>query len=386
MLRHILMGVSLLALSVGIASPALGHQNSSRSFSPDADQRPIVVSASLELPLAHNDLLEADLTIDATGDRRISSYEYRWMGSTTGLIFATDSETPAVSYRSIDPDSHQTLQVRAINSDGMPSEWFDTWSGTTPPVPNLIVAGDSIASGYTRRWFTSVGQCVDADISYGSTVRASVASSLPPQWSPTYRNYAWAGAGVHAMADGGVDSCGASHGSQVEAINAAADETTWNIVVVTAGINSTNWSNVVVDLTKNTAFSFTESGDKAWCDFEVTERWNISERAAGITTAVRGISSTLRDETNADVYWTSYYPITGTKLAPGWTPIGSECDEEMSRALDRLHSTIRTGLHASVMWVDLSGSVLPTQGWAGWPHPNPDGHRIIGERVAVAID
>jgi hypothetical protein len=187
------------------------------------------------------------------------------------------------------------------------------------------------------------------------------------------------------MGDGGVDSCGVSHGSQIEAIDVAADEATWNIVVVTAGINSTNWSNVIVNLTKNTAFSFTERGDKAWCDFEVTERWNISERAAGITTAVRRISSTLREQTNADVYWTSYYPITGTKLAPGWTPIGSECDEEMSLALDRLHSTIRIGLHSSVTWVDVSGSDLPTQGWAGWPHPNADGQRIIGEQVAVAI-
>jgi hypothetical protein len=171
----------------------------------------------------------------------------------------------------------------------------------------------------------------------------------------------------------------------VEAIDAAADGTTWNIVVVTAGINSTNWSSVIVDLTKNTAFSFTDRGDKAWCEFGVSQRWNISERAPGITTAVRGISTTLRTETNADVYWTSYYGITDTKLAPGWTPIGSECDEEMSGALDRLHSAIRTGLHSSVTWVDVAGSAVSTQGWAGWPHPNDDGHRVIGQRVAATI-
>ena len=385
MRRHILIGSSLLALSVGFASPALAHQVSARTLSPDADRRPVVVSASLELPQRHNVILEADLRIDATDNDRVVRYQYRWTGTTTSPIFATDVDTPTVSYRSVDPDSRRTLQVRAINTDGMPSEWFDTWGGTTPPVPNLIVAGDSIASGYTRQWFTSAGRCVDAEASYGSTIRSRVASSLPPQWSPTYRNFAWAGAGVHAMADGGIDSCGTQHGSQVEAIGAAADDATWNIVVVTAGINSTNWSNVMIDLTKNTAFSLTERGDKAWCDFEITERWNISERAAGITTAVRGISSALRDETNADVYWTSYFPITGTKLAPGWTPIGAECDDEMTRALDRLHSTIRTGLHSSVSWVDVGGSALPTQGWAGWPHPNQEGQRVIGERVAAAI-
>jgi hypothetical protein len=187
------------------------------------------------------------------------------------------------------------------------------------------------------------------------------------------------------MVGGGVDSCGDSHGSQIDAIDAAADETTWNIVVVTAGINSTNWSNVIVDLTKNTAFSLTERGDKGWCDVGVTERWNIVERAVSITTAVRGISSTLRADTNADVFWTSYYPITNTRLAPGWTPIGSECEEEMTVAMNRLHSTIRVGLHSSVTWVDVDDIAVPTQSWAGWPHPNPDGHRIIGEQVAAAI-
>lgn len=194
MRRHFLITVSLLALSVGFVSPALGHQASGASFSPDADQRPVVESVSLELPQRHNDILEADLTINATDNGGVASYEYRWTGKTIGSILAADVDAPTVSYQSVDPESHQVLQVRAINTEGMPSDWFDAWSGTTPPVPNLIVAGDSIASGYTRQWFTSSGRCVDADASYGSTIHTRVASSLPPQWSPTYRNLAWAGA------------------------------------------------------------------------------------------------------------------------------------------------------------------------------------------------
>ncbi len=385
MRRHILITLSLLALTVVGMPSALGYVTPLGEVLPDGDERPVVVSASLALPQRHNDILEADLTIEASDNNHVVGYEYRWIGLSVGSTFGTDVESPTVSYRSVKPDSHQVLQVRAIDSNGWRSTWFHAWSGTTPPRPNLIVAGDSIASGYTRQWFTSKGTCVDANASYGSTIRTSIASSLPSQWSPMYRNVAWAGAGVHAMADGGVDSCGVSHGSQVEAIDAAADATTWNIVVVTAGINSTNWSSVIVDLTKDTAFSFTDRGDRAWCEFGVSQRWNISERAPGITTAVRGISTTLRTETNADVYWTSYYGITDTKLAPGWTPIGSECDEEMSGALDRLHSAIRTGLHSSVTWVDVDGSTVPTQGWAGWPHPNDDGHRVIGQRVAATI-
>lgn len=385
MRRHILIALSMLALSAAVAPPALAYEVVGRELLPDSNRRPVVLSAALELPQRHNDVLEADVTIDATGSRGVTGYEYRWIGLSVGLAFATDLDTPTVSYRTVRPDSHQILQVRAVDTNGLRSEWFTAWSGTTPPRPNLIVAGDSIASGYTRQWFTSEGTCVDASASYGSTVRARIASSLPPQWSPTYLNVAWPGAGVRAMANGGTDSCGDTHPSQLRSIEAAADDATWNIVIVTAGINSTNWSSVMVDLTKNTAFSFTERGDKGWCQVGMNERWNIGERAAGITSAVRGISAMLRTETNADVYWTSYYGITNTKLAPGWTPIGSECDEEMSGALDRLHSAIRAGLHGSVTWVDITDAVVPTQGWAGWPHPNTDGHQVIGDRVSAAI-
>lgn len=379
MRRHILIVVSLLALSGALAAPAFGHE-----VSPE-DTRPVVMSARLEPPQGYNAILEADLSIAASDDEGVVGYEYRWIGTTMGRVYTADVDAPTVSYRTIRPDSAYGLLVRAVDSSGQRSGWFSAWSGITPPPPNVIVAGDSIASGYTRRWFTSSGTCRDAEVSYGSTVRDHLASSLPAQWDPGYANVAWAGAGVHAMAGGGIDSCGMPHGSQLDAIAALADGTTWNIVVVTAGINSTNWSSVIVDLTKNTAFSLTERGDKEWCEVSVSERWNIGERAVGITTAVRRISSRLRAETNADVYWTSYYPITGSKLAPWWTPVGAECDDEMSGALDRLHGAIEAGLHSSVTWVDIGASSVSTQQWAGWPHPNPDGQRVIGERVAAAI-
>lgn len=385
MRRHVLILLTLLAVTIGIASPAFGSQPAARHMVPDEDQRPVVHSASIAPPQRHNDLLEVDLEVSATDEDGIAAYQYRWVGSTSSPIFTVDATGPTVSYRSVEPDSRQRLQVRAIDAGGLPSDWYDAWAGSTPPVPNLIVAGDSIASGYTRQWFTSPGTCVDADASYGRTIRTSVARSLPAQWSPTYVNVAWAGAGVHAVVNGGTDSCGVYRESQLDAIAAATDGETWNTVVVTAGINSTNWSSVIVDLTRNTAFSLTERGDRGWCEVGVRDRWNIGERADGITTAVRNITSTLARETNADVYWTSYYGITDTRLAPGWTPIGAECDEEMSVALNRLHTAIRLGLHGSVTWVDIDRSTVQTQGWAGWPHPNRDGHVAIGNQIAAAI-
>jgi hypothetical protein len=57
----------------------------------------------------------------------------------------------------------------------------------------------------------------------------------------------------------------------------------------------------------------------------------------------------------------------------------------MDYALDELHGAIRAGLDREVVWVDVEDVSVSTQMWAGWPHPNPEGHRAIGLAVAEAI-
>ncbi len=56
----------------------------------------------------------------------------------------------------------------------------------------------------------------------------------------------------------------------------------------------------------------------------------------------------------------------------------------MNLALGQLHDSLRTGLGDQVTWIPLDGAVT-TQQWAGWPHPNPDGHRAIGRTIVAAI-
>jgi hypothetical protein len=138
MRRHILITLSLLALTVVGMTPALGYVTPVGKMLPDGDVRPVVAAASLALPQRHNDILEADLTIEASDNNLVVGYEYRWIGLSVGSTFGTDVESPTVSYRSVKPDSHQVLQVRAIDSNGWRSDWFHAWSGTTPSRPNLI--------------------------------------------------------------------------------------------------------------------------------------------------------------------------------------------------------------------------------------------------------
>ncbi len=367
-----------LALPVSASAPAGGQL-------PDGDTRPVIASVELLEPRPHNDLLAVDLRIAANDNDGILRYEYRWSRGTPGEVFTTRAEYPTVSYASVLPDTFYSLEVRAVDLNGWRSDWYTTWADLTPSVPMIVVAGDSIASGYTRQWFTGSATCRDVDYSYGSTVRDALAAVLPDAWAPEYVNVAFPGAGVSSVLSGGSDSCSDSHGSQVDDVVRHTDPTTWNIVVVTAGINSTNWVDVVKDLTKDTVFSLTDSGDKLVCEEAVTERWDLEARRADITARTSEVVEAISTRTNASVFWTSYFAIDGSTIAPGWSPIGPECADEMSYALGELHAAIQAGLDGHVTWVDIDDVHVSTQMWAGWPHPNPEGHRAIGLAVAEVI-
>ena len=375
----IVLGV-LMAMAVPVSALAPPYEQL-----PDGDTRPIILSAELLAPQAHNALLEADLQIESIDNDGVARYEYRWNRLNPGGVFTTSAAEPIVSYASVVPETYARLEVRAVDLNGWRSAWRTAWTGVTPSAPMIVLAGDSIASGYARQWFTGDATCRDDDYSFGSTVRDSVAAALPAAWAPDYVNIAFPGAGMSSVIDGGSDSCSNAHPSQIDDIDRYTDPTTWNVVVLTAGINSTNWVDVVKELTKDTASSWTKAGDKLACQEAITERWNLSDRRDEITTGASEIVEAIGTRANASVYWASYFAIDGATIAPGWSPIGPECAEEMEFALGELHGAIQAGLGSDVTWVDVDGLPIDTQMWARWPHPNPEGHRTIGLAVAEAI-
>jgi hypothetical protein len=381
----------LFMLAVGgvfaivVAVPAMGAVMPARDLLPDGDTRPIVVSANLLAPQPHNKILETDLVVDAYDNDGIVRYEYRWRGPTVGGVHRTTVLSPTVSYDTVTPNTAYAFDVRAIDVNNNASDWYRAWQGTTPDVPNVIVAGDSIASGYTKQWFTGDATCTDVSYSYGSPLVTEIARSLPPEWSPAYTNLAWAGASVEDMIGGGADSCGVSHVSQVDQIQALASPDTWNVVAITAGINSTNWTDVVVELTADATLSFSAAGDRDACDSAVRNTWNIDTRRTAVTETTAAVSEAIIEGTNAQVLWTSYYDITDTELAPLYRPITGACSNEMSYALDALHGALRAGLGEGIHWVDID-TTISTQKWAGWPHPSAIGQATIAHRIAVALN
>ena len=383
--RSLLLLAALAVLAVFAAPAGAVMLAPAGELLPDGLERPVIESAELAAPAAHNALLEADLLIDHRTDVGVSFYEYRWNRGMPGAVQHTDVVTPTVSYRSILPETPYTLEVRAVDRRGWRSDWAQAWSGITPSVPLVVVAGDSVASGYQRQWFTQSSTCRDEGYSYGATAVAAIAAYLPAAWQPRYENIAWPGAGVGDVLSGGSDSCSNSYPSQVDQIVDLADPATWNIVVMTAGINSTNWVDVITGLTRDTALSLTDAGDKRACQEAVATKWNLDDRRAGITDTAAAIGEQIEDRSNARLYWTSYYDLSGTRLAPLWTPVGAECAEEMDQALGRLHETLLAGLDGHADWIDLTTAPVSTQKWAGWPHPNPEGHAVIGLEVASAV-
>jgi len=384
MSRRAILLSAVLAVLMALAVPVSALAPPPEQL-PDGDTRPVITSAELLAPQSHNDLLESDLLIDADDNDGVQRYEYRWNQGAAGDIFTAEAKHPTVSYRTVLPDTRYSLDVRAVDVHGWESDWQTAWTGVTPSAPMIVVAGDSIASGYTRQWFTGDATCRDVEYSYGSTVRDAVAAALPAAWAPGYVNIAFPGAGVGSVLNGGSDSCSDSHPSQVDDIVRYTDPTTWNVVVMTAGINSTNWVDVVKELTKDTAFSLTDSGDKLVCEAVVKDHWNLQSQRDGITARTADVVAAIDSRTNASVFWTGYFSIDGSLIAPGWSPIGPECADEMGYALGELHSAIRTGLDGGVTWIDVDDVSVSTQMWAGWPHPNPEGHRAIGLAVAEAI-
>ena len=390
MARRVIISTAIIAVLFAIAAPAGALMVPAVGQLPDGDTPPVINSAELLAPGAHNALLEADLVVDASDNIGVDHYEYRWALTAfiahTSDVYTTSVDAPVVSFADTKPETGYTLEVRAIDNHGWASDWQTAWRGTTPAVPNVIVAGDSVASGYSRQWFTQSSVCKDIGLSYGSTVRNRIAAQLPEAWAPAYTNIAWPGAGVGDVLSGGSDSCSESYPSQVDEIDRIADPNTWNVVVMTAGINSTNWVDVITDLTRGTAFSFTDSGDKKVCQQAVSTKWNLNDRRGFITDVTEDIVEQIGERTNASLYWTSYYQLAGTRFAPLWSPIGPECEDEMNLALSELHGAIRAGLDDDVAWVDLGSRRVDTQQWAGWPHPNTEGHEAIGTTVAAAIN
>jgi hypothetical protein len=151
--RILVLAAAVLGL-VASALPAGAAVQLPGELLPDGHTRPVIRSVELMAPGSHNRLLEADLVFNVGTDFGIRHYEYRWNHATFGAVHTANVVNPKVSYATILPNTRYVLEVRAVDRYGRASDWRTAWSGVTPAPPLVIVAGDSVASGYQKQWFT----------------------------------------------------------------------------------------------------------------------------------------------------------------------------------------------------------------------------------------
>ncbi len=396
-----------------------------------------------------------------------------------GQLVSTSGSPLRVSFAAASPDSLFMLYLRPYDTTGMrgpwttvmPSppagyvhedgrtepRWPDPGPFPAPPLggirtphrPMVVVLGDSVASGHHDEDGVPT-TCWDPAYGYPSRVYQRLQAALPPAWrgtdtSPTalghyssnYVNYARSGFQTEdVLSIGGPsasqDSCGRSFLSYLQpsevvaslpstpmayAANALRHNSgSWNIVVVTAGINDTSWVGVIKDVGCSqhwlcSFFGLRYSGSpdctstSAWTGWDLTVQRAISRRVGDIAGALAAADGDAR------INWLGYYIPSGTYSVrvglqdvvllpdfclPAVQKMLAQMDHILLGSLASgaspglgLLAIIQTG-HARYSPATEGIGISPNnerliQPWPGWPHPNQAGALAISNVVVTEI-
>ena len=372
-------------------------------FDPRFNGAAALTSVTLAGPSPSDPYLSRALNLLGGGG---STVNYQWV-SPSGVASAVQSVplgSPTwISFADTQPNQTWTLRVQTADASGGVSPWVSTTT-LTPPVPVLVALGDSITSGHHKDSATAVTICNDASYSYAATVvsRMQTIAGSATQWAPQYTNYAVSGYGEAAVISGGqLDACGMTptfSGSPLSdaATLLKAHAGSWNHVVITAGIDDTNWvATLGIVLENQTALgpSYLASS----CNTDIQTNWsgyNTSVETA-MTANTAKIASTLHTaDPDLSLDWLSYYNIGGTG------PLSSVCNNAVATADSQMTQTLTAGLTSSGVpynWISsaaLDNQAASIQSWyttdtfelgshAGWPHPNSTGASTLGDAVPL---
>ena len=387
---------------------------------------PSVSSVVIGAPSPTDRLLQRALTVQAgdAGGSGLRALEYGWVtgqasspfpGMNLNVIPTTVSTTvSAVSFADASPDSAATLFVRAVDAAGNRSEWSSVAVAKTPARPMLVALGDSVTSGHHKDATAAPTTCTDPEYSYAINTWLEIQALLPPAWKGgQYANFARSGSSTTEVIFGGKDECKQDFSSQTAFARAvlAGRRDSWNTMVMTAGINDTNWTKVL----ENTFRSTTQ----AECQAIVDRDWDLSKNRATVSANVLSIVQTMRvDDPSIRVALYGYYNVAGTGFIPlvGQPVAPAVCEIPFDLAMNQLHGAMVESLFAARPSIPytfvasdrilhgnnslLQGFYLDDAGRAkapkvlrldvnsGWPHPNAEGARLLGaacRNPAIAV-
>jgi Tol biopolymer transport system component len=398
----------------------------------DAKLAPTITNAEIAPPSPKDAMLTRALRVTLSSDSLAATYfEYGWVppdasgnAPETGVQKCSDATgSCTVSYAATTPQqAGWRLLVRGVSPDGIKSPWvFATGPNGSPyiqipPKPMVLALGDSITSGHHRDSASDPTICNDATYGYPFYVQRTIQSELPVQWQlGGYVNLARGGFSTKKVLSGGDDACGKSYknsskAAQTTPINDAVKllsntdhKSSWNRVVITAGIDDTNWVDRVAAIAFNSRLGYDQNYTsdkcakdlKSWTGYKLDVQDEIKSR-------VLSIVSKLHDaDGGAQITWRGYFNIAGT--GTGKTrPVPSVCAIPVQQAVDGLAKVTKSALPSGVRFVDTDSAMhsqsdliqpfydlvdiatarLQIKGYqTGWPHPNSAGAKAMAEQV-----
>jgi hypothetical protein len=299
-----------------------------------------------------------------------------------------------------------------------------------PGLPVLIALGDSVTSGHHGGGTTVV--CDDPAYGYPARVFANLQAQSAEDWfrPEQYVNLAHSGYGTAQVLAGGNNGCGQAVADvpitkAVELLTAHANAVKPNRVVISVGINNTNWVAVLTGMTKIYAASEMPSMTAAECEnllqngytsptrsgfpwYLTFAGWNGPAVSNAYTTGLTNILNQLiAADSNALISVVGYYNMANTgmsadELAGPFMP--EVCTAAVASRLAQLNGDWITdiAIPATTDWPNnvsfvstssLDGQNDKLQGLTGmgtstvtrgWPHPNGDGANAIGDLIVAA--
>ncbi len=332
-----------------------------------------------------------------------------------------------MDYRATTPDSNWTLFGRAVGQGGLTSGWV-SYAVRTPKRPKLVILGDSVSSGHHKDSDTANTKCEDANYGYAPAFFAKWKANLPSVWASgvTYSNYAKSGFATQkrsidvksSVLEGGLTACQSNITtppiSQAVA-TLKGNPGTWNRVVISAGVNDTNWGDVAksvvsfeiakeIDPTNISRSPLTEDE----CGAIIASQWNgtsqtvTSSMSQGIARIVAGLHTA---DPGAAITWLGYYNMAGTggNLVHPNPYMPTTCQNPVRQSLDELNGTIQAALPGDVQMVptdiaigtrsDYIQPLYAIAAWLngkdgknppGWPHPNQTGGQQIANLIPAS--
>jgi len=378
----------------------------------------LVPAPTLAQPIASpsDPLLMRTLPISAApaaGQPAVARYEYGWSADlgatapTSPLQRCVVVTNPCrLDFQATTPDSTWLLLAHTIDAVGNVSVW-SSLQVLTPKKPLLVAIGDSITSGHHRDTDVTPTICNDPNYGYPRYAYDIMQSKLPPQWQAGgYFNYARSGFSTDQIIHGGgADACGSTYSPDNPSASPLGDASnrlqsnagSWNRIVVTGGIDDTNWVDVLSAILKKSALGTKRRYKASDCEADLSG-WNGwgtqgSQIARDVTTIAGELTLAGLGDPSARLEWLSYYNIAGTGPAP------LVCKNAFTRAMNALSGEVRLGLskRRPYVWVN-TGPALSMRadrlqpffvdtdtigGNPGWPHPNSVGAQALASLVQL---